>query len=281
MQRRVGKRSKIESIGQRVLRPYLPEQHREFFASLPFVVVGSVDEGGRPWASLLTGEPGFAHSPAAEQLHIQARALSGDPLGASWQPGKRLGVLGIELPTRRRNRANVVVREAEEGRLVLEVLQSLGQCPKYIRARPAAQLLNGVGGEATSFTRLDAEARAIIERADTFFVASYVAAREGAPRENVDVSHRGGEAGFLRATDSSILVPDYAGNSFFNTLGNFLMEPRAGILVPDIHKGGFLQLTGLAELLGADSPEVRSMAGAERGWRFTLTAGRRVASMQG
>ena len=48
MQQRVGKAEAMETIGRKVIRSYLPEQHREFFAKLPFVIVGSVDEAGRP-----------------------------------------------------------------------------------------------------------------------------------------------------------------------------------------------------------------------------------------
>ena len=43
IQSRLGVRDKVEEIGQRFIRDYLPEQHAEFYKQLPMLVVGSVD----------------------------------------------------------------------------------------------------------------------------------------------------------------------------------------------------------------------------------------------
>jgi hypothetical protein len=43
-------------------------------------------------------------------------------------------------------------------------------------------------------------------------------------------------------------VPDYAGNTFFNTLGNLQLEPRCGLLFIDYASGERLQLAARAEL---------------------------------
>ena len=58
-----------------------------------------------------------------------------------FKPGQRLGLLGIDFATRRRNRLNVVVRSLAAGRLDVDVLQSYGNCPKYIQARQYEWLL--------------------------------------------------------------------------------------------------------------------------------------------
>ena len=42
-------------------------------------------------------------------------------------------------------------------------------------------------------------------------------------------------------------LPDYPGNYMFNTLGNLLVEPRAGLLFLDFERGDALQLTGRGE----------------------------------
>ena len=57
-QKLAGVAERMEEVGKRVIRPFMPDQHRLFFAGLPFVIVGSVDEEGWPWASVLSGEPG-------------------------------------------------------------------------------------------------------------------------------------------------------------------------------------------------------------------------------
>lgn len=63
------------------------------------------------------------------------------------------------------------------------------------------------------------------------------------------VPARGGEPGFVRIDVAGTLtIPDYSGNRFFNTLGNLLVNPRAGLLFIDFAKGDLLQMTGHMEL---------------------------------
>ena len=57
----------MERKGRAVIRGYMPEQHRAFFAALPFMVVGLPDQDGHPWATTLSGPPGFMNS-ADEKL---------------------------------------------------------------------------------------------------------------------------------------------------------------------------------------------------------------------
>jgi len=115
-------------------------------------------------------------------------------------------------------------------------------------------------------TALDEEARTMIEQANTFFVASYANGWDG--NRQVDVSHRGGEAGFVRISEEGTLtIPDYSGNRFFNTLGNLAANPKAGLVFVDFATGTLLQMTGDTELV-LDSPEVARFSGAERLWRL-------------
>ena len=108
-------------------------------------------------------------------------------------------------------------------------------------------------------------ARAMITAADAFFVASY-ADRED--RRQVDVSHRGGKAGFVRvADDGTLTIPDFDGNLFFSTLGNIVLNGKAGLVFVDYASGDMLQMTGDAEVI-LDSPEIAAFQGAERLWTF-------------
>ncbi|MGO6907486.1 pyridoxamine 5'-phosphate oxidase family protein, partial [Rhizobium ruizarguesonis] len=61
------------------------------------------------------------------------------------------------------------------------------------------------------------------------------------------------------------------GNRFFNTLGNFLVNPKAGLVFIDFESGDMLQMTGKVEVL-LDSPEIATFQRAERLWRFTPEA---------
>lgn len=266
IQKKVGVAERMASVGQRVIRDYMPDQHREFYAQLPFIVLGSVDEADAPWATFLEGRSGFITSPDATTLQIDASADPTDPAAPGLQQGKPIGLLGIEMHTRRRNRMNGFVREAEHG-FQVDVDQSFGNCPRYIQLRDfsyARDVATPYAGEVNTLTAIDDAARAMIANADSFFVASYV----DRDRRQVDVSHRGGNAGFVRvAEDGTLTIPDFDGNLFFNTLGNILLNGRAGLLFVDYATGDVLQMTGTAEVI-FDSPEIAAFQGAERLWTF-------------
>jgi ferredoxin-NADP reductase/predicted pyridoxine 5'-phosphate oxidase superfamily flavin-nucleotide-binding protein len=272
-----GSREMMEQFGRRVIRPYMPDQHRTFFAQLPFVVVGAVDEQGWPWASLFPGTPGFAQSPDNRHLDIALNAAPADPVRRALQPQAPVGLLGIELHSRRRNRMNGRISALEDGQVQLRVDQSFGNCPQYIQHRDitfARDAADSAPAQASDqFSQFDAQARRMIAAADVFFVASAVEARGNPTVEGVDVSHRGGRPGFVQVDGNSLIIPDFPGNNHFNTFGNFLLNPKAGLVFPDFETGTLLMLTGRTELLSKEAPEIRGFHGADRGWRFTLDHG--------
>ncbi|KFF48554.1 ferredoxin [Gammaproteobacteria bacterium MFB021] len=242
----------------RFIRDYMPEQHREFFAQLPFIVLAAGDAQGRPWVTLLAGEPGFIDTPDARTLSVAAAPGREDPLATALEEGGEVGLLGIELATRRRNRLNGVVRAAQRG-LVVAVQQSFGNCPQYIRERAWHRVEPTSAPAATVSSRLDAGQRAQISAADTFFIGSVSGAaapdsaqdsvREPRTKRGYDASHRGGEPGFVQVTGAGTLrFPDYPGNNFFNTLGNLIQNPRVGLLFVDFETGGLLQISGRARI---------------------------------
>ena len=69
IQARLGVRDRIEKLGRRLIRDHMPEEHREFFSALPFLLVGTVDAGGRPWASVLGGEPSARTIACSTRIH--------------------------------------------------------------------------------------------------------------------------------------------------------------------------------------------------------------------
>ncbi|UJR85227.1 pyridoxamine 5'-phosphate oxidase family protein [Sandaracinus amylolyticus] len=268
VQERLGVRERVERQGRRVIRDFMPDQHRTFYAELPFMVVGSLDARGRPWASLLVGPPGFVSSPDLRTLEVHARAAPGDPLGDHLAVGAPLGLLGIQLETRRRNRVNgTIVRAGEDG-FALEVGQSFGNCPQYIHVRTPGFVTAPPPRVVARGASLSRDAIARIERTDTLFIAT--SAGGGDTIEGVDVSHRGGAPGFVRVREGVITIPDYRGNAHFNTLGNLAVDPRAGLVVVDFETGARVALTGDAEIVW-DGPDVAALEGAERAIRIHVT----------
>lgn len=277
----MGQRESMERMGRQVIRSYMPDQHRAFFSQLPFLVVGSVDQQGWPWVSFVTGKPGFVASPDPTTLEIDTTMASGDVLHQSVKQGAPLGLLGIEVSTRRRNRLNTRVTATRDGGFTLNVDQSFGNCPQYIQTRDLEYTHDpdrpNPEQAATPFTTLDRAALSTIGAADTFFVSSYVPAQDRPEIEGVDVSHRGGRAGFVKVDGNTLTIPDYAGNNLYMTLGNFQLNPKAGLTFIDFDSGDLLQLTGTVELLLDKSPELEAFLGAERGWRFTVDHGVRLS----
>ncbi|MDB5807463.1 MAG: pyridoxamine 5-phosphate oxidase-related, FMN-binding protein [Betaproteobacteria bacterium] len=272
-QERAGVREMMEGIGARVMRPYMPEQHRDFFTQLPFLIVGSLDEAGQPWASVLAGTPGFISSPDPQHLRIAAAPLQGDPLAHNLRADAAVGLLGIEPHTRRRNRMNGIVEQVEEDAFGVRVVQSFGNCPRYIQARRPAYL-GGMppAGTIVRDSKLDARGREMLLRADTFFIATTFpgAGADRGRSGGADVSHRGGRPGFVRVDeDGTLTVPDFNGNQFFNTIGNLLVNPRAGLLLMDFDAADLLYLAVDAQVVW-DGPEVEAFEGAEHLLRFKV-----------
>jgi uncharacterized protein len=252
------------------IRDFMPDQHRTFFAALPYVFLATTDTEGWPLATLLEGEPGFVSSPDPRTLHIKALPGPGDPAHGTIRRGQEVGLLGIDLGTRRRNRANGVVSGVDAAAFTLAVKQSFGNCPQYIQRRIASRAGAAIG-QVRRLASLDNDARGLIARADTFFVASRSRAGVG-PAGGVDISHRGGNPGFVRIRGDVLSIPDFRGNRYFNTLGNLLGEPRAALLFPDFETGDLLQLQGEATIDWSPSA-AKQFEGAERIWHFRIARG--------
>ena len=280
VQSRLGVREQIEDIGRRFIRDHLPDEHRAFYESLPYLLIGSVDGSGRPWASVLVGRVGFVSSPDARTLLIDARRIYGDPLGENVSEGSPVGVLGIEYAARRRNRLTGKIVALADDCLEIRVDQTFGNCPQYIQAREPDLLpeIDAVGDPRPihRMDRLSARAREIISRADNFYIATHCSQDSKDSNDlahGADVSHRGGKPGFVRIDDERVLTfPDFSGNYHFNTVGNIVVNPRAGLLFIDFGTGDLLYLTCGAEIIW-DSEERRAFTGAERLVRFTLDEG--------
>jgi predicted pyridoxine 5'-phosphate oxidase superfamily flavin-nucleotide-binding protein len=269
LQERFGRREMLMGA-RRFIRDHMVQQHREFFQQLPFVVVGSVDAAGQPWASIVSGEPGFAHSPDPQHLRVGALPHRDDPLVTDLAVGAPVALLGIELATRRRNRLNGLVSALDADGWTVAVSQSYGNCPQYIQSRDLHGVDSATEVAVVKGKRLSSADQSMIARADTFFIASSNPHREDGESYGADISHRGGLPGFVRSDDDvTLTVPDYRGNFFFNTIGNLQVNPRAGLLFPDFSTGDVLMLATRAHVIW-DGPEVSSFEGAQRLLRFQV-----------
>ena len=273
-----------------MIRVFMPEQHQIFFQESPWLIVGTVDSTGFPHASFLV-QPGFKSLKRGRGFSladVNSSQFRGDTVAENLsRPGAALGILGIQLSTRRRNRVNakVVNITEEDGHTssVLRVEQSFGNCPKYIQARgmkvlSSAESIKQRWGEykVEEGLKLEGYAREIVEKADTFFVATVSRGElqrqeeqkeepydeyttwkvpQKASSEGVDVSHRGGSPGFVKVEDEGAAFrwPDFVGNGMFNTLGNIQTNPNVSVLMIDFEKGAILQMKGVATVKLGDT----------------------------
>jgi uncharacterized protein len=239
-----GVRESIEPWARQVVRSYMPQEHREFHTALPFLVAAARDQLGRPWATILTGAEGFVSSPDSRHLEIAASPTTGDALENQLAAGTDVGLLGIDLGNRRRNRLNGRVGSRRAEGFSFAVDQSFGNCPQYIRERQWTRRTHEPS-PAVRESRLTSQMQHWCERADTLFIASGHRSDAGSRTFGMDASHRGGPPGFVQVQGSqTLLIPDYAGNNHYNTIGNLVMDPRMGLVFVDFESGGMLQLTG-------------------------------------
>jgi uncharacterized protein len=237
--------------GQAVLNGHaiadvIPPPARPFVGQQSVVAIGWRDPSGAPWASVVVGEPGFARADdtgTAVSIHLPAE---GDDLFTRQPPpraGDAVGLIVIDLATKRRLRVNGVVVPGSAAVLRVAVEQAFANCPKYIQRREpveAARPLQSV--EAFGGTGMPSDLASWLARTDTAFVASV------GPDGRLDCSHRGGRRGYLRMDNDAVLVPDYQGNSMYCTLGNLVAEPRAGLVLVDFDARQQLHLSGDAHV---------------------------------
>lgn len=257
IQERLGIAEQIAKNTQGFIREIMPEKHRRFFSDLPFVIIGVTDHEGYPWPIPMFGQIGFVSSPNETTLDFDGLPSLLKTLNLEFQTGKKIGMLGIQLATRRRNRVNGVIQFVGNESFSLQVEQSFGNCPKYIRKRElnwihCSHILPCIRNEKL-VTGLDANSLVLIKSADTFFIASRTKHFDEDKRTGIDASHRGGKPGFVHVENNKLQFPDFKGNGFFNTLGNIESDSRVGLFFPDFLTGNAVFIAGNARILWDES----------------------------
>lgn len=267
------------------IRPQMPQQHRDFYAALPMVIAGMTDKNGKVWALPLFGQKGFVQTPSETQLCINAQMPLSKIMDLNIEANSKIGLLGIELETRRRNRVNGVIQdvssqtvpaqgmlntyknEPQTYGLAIKVDQSYGNCPQYIHKREIdldeTQFLVQKELKFEKSTALSTKTISMIEQSDTFFIASRTRFFSEDPRSGIDASHRGGTTGFVKVIGNSLRFPDFSGNKFFNTIGNIQDDGRVGLFFPNFINGDALFISGKGKVLW-DENLTREYEGAER-----------------
>jgi len=242
---------------------------RPFIEQQLMVVLASIDAEGAVWSSVQFGNPGFAHAKSSTAVSIEAPLISRDntdPFWANIDFNPSIGMLFIELESRRRYRINGQLVRNDGLGIEVSVLEAYANCPKYIQKRHLNYNEKNLSiKSASSGTAIDTQIKNLIRAADTMFVAT------NNSKTGADSSHRGGNSGFIKIiNEHELQIPDYDGNSLFNTLGNIQLEPRTGLCIPNFDGQQLLQLTGKSELLWDQEDPNNLTGGTHRFWKFEL-----------
>lgn len=255
----------VQEMASRVgksIRSIIPLAAQEFLSSQPFVVVSSINQQGRVWASILAGQPGFMRVIDERTVQINAKPANGDPLSENILWNDHIGMIVIEFATRRRMRINGTAK-IDNDAIHIQTEQVYSNCPKYIQARTwQSHVQSNNQTSILRSTEFSDDQLSWIQRADTFFVATHH--KDGGS----DASHRGGQPGFIHVLNkNTIKFPDYTGNTMFQTLGNISVNPNCGLLFIDFERGTTLQLTGTAKIIWNQN-ELTEFIEAERAVEF-------------
>ena len=268
IQNRVGE-AEMANHNQVMIADAIPKGAINFVEKQPMAIVGSRNAANELWASILIGNFGFVKVPDPSTIIFDTQQLVSDPADIFYSniaQNNQIGSLFIDLTSRKRLRVNGSC-SVHNSKIEFHVEHAYPNCPKYIQRRVIAmpEYFEKTQAIATEGIELSEDAINWIKSADTFFVAS--AGLDG----KLDASHRGGNPGFLEITENGLIkVPDYPGNSLFNTFGNIVQNPQVGLLFIDFEKRQTLQLTGTASLLfdQTSDSDLAKTRGTGRFWLF-------------
>lgn len=278
--------------------PYLSSTAAVMLNRYRLLAFGTLDGEGRPWTTLWSGVAmGLQQSNMAIKVPVDAvndpvvEALLGNKLDAGvCEEGLRgtpFSALSIDLETRRRVKvagtvsagALTTVDEDEDepqhaqAQIIAHVDWSLGNCPKYLNKKHISRQIS-VPKLLSQSAKLSLDSLRLIAQADLFFLSSVHSGTE------MDTNHRGGPAGFVRTKTeasgaSTIIWPEYSGNNLYQSLGNLVTTPIAGIVFPDFNTGDVLYVTGSTKILvGSDAAKV--MPASNLAVQMTVTDARHV-----
>ncbi|MEH6458187.1 MAG: pyridoxamine 5'-phosphate oxidase family protein [Cocleimonas sp.] len=273
IQARAGASKELVAMANQAITDFMPNQHQTFFKMLPMIFIGAKDKHQDVWASILIGKPGFIQINDEHSFTINSQFMDIDPLVVDLKVGDEMGFLGIQFETRRRNRVSALITEVTTSHITLKIKQCYGNCPKYIQRRQGKMTKPEVAPESIAFDSFDKSMTRFIHSVDSLFIASqYIDGDEDLNR-GVDSSHRGGMPGFVNIPNNkTLLIPDYMGNFFFNTIGNISLNSKVGIHFLDYENGHRVMLTGTAEVIWAEDNDI-PFDGVDRMIRFTLKHG--------
>ena len=246
VQKRTGEYLIASSVGK-IISDSLPNGAINFLEKQSIAIVNTIDAENNVWVSLLIGDVGFVKILDTDTICFDKKIMYSSNVDILYKNLEKddctIGILFIELATRRRLRinGNVTLNNDE---IIVKIKESYPNCPKYIQQRAISNLKRHQSTkiEIKHGSKLNKVLQEWIAASDTFFIGSK------SDDNKLDASHRGGNKGFIEIKGNMLKIPDYKGNSLYNTLGNIHQNSKTGLLFIDFNKGSILQLTGTSKI---------------------------------
>lgn len=247
----------IADAREGMVRPTIPRQVFDWLTEQTLLAIATRDTAARLWATVIPGKVGFLHADA-NGSHLWIDRTMPQSVLANLKVDGHVGLLAIDLVSRQRMRINGTATALPSG-LHVSVQEAFFNCPKYITRRIAQPSATSNAPTQLEGDHLLAEHLQLLSETDVLFLAS------AHPERGLDVSHRGGDPGFVQLLpDGRIRIPDYIGNSLFNSLGNLLIDSRIALAIPNLKTGTILEITGTATVQWHDRDESDSTGGTHR-----------------
>ncbi|WP_394750962.1 pyridoxamine 5'-phosphate oxidase family protein [Spongiimicrobium salis] len=258
-------------IGQ-MIQKSIPPRAVGFLEAQTNALVSSMDASGAIWVSFLIADGPIVTVDGPEEMSINRTKIVSsehDILYANLNANSEVGLLFIILAERKRYRINGKLKLSET-RMKVKVNEAYGNCPKYIQRRSVSvPTTASKSSQIQKGDSLQPHHLEWIKSADTLFLGTQ------SNDFNMDMSHRGGNPGFVEVIDDGVLkIPDYQGNMMYNSLGNIAQNGKAGLLFVDYKNKRVLQLSGKASLLFDQDGEEDAVktTGTGRYWLFHTKA---------
>jgi ferredoxin-NADP reductase len=243
---------------EHIINNDMPKQHSDFFSQLQYLPIGSIDSDGQLWATILCNP--LITIMSKDTLSIECVMPQGDPFVAavldknSALPFQYFAGVGIDFTNRRRNKLAGIITYSNLSSnntliLIIKTNENMGNCPKYITMR-SLQYCQRIPSEPIITTRLTAESLLLLNQASTSFMTTIHIDSLQSDENDIGFNHRGGPPGFIRHYGENhqdyLILPDYSGNQFYQSLGNIETDHKIGLVVPNFHTGDLLFITGQA-----------------------------------
>ncbi|UJR07373.1 hypothetical protein I4U23_011659 [Adineta vaga] len=265
--------SNMPMIVSEMISDDMPDQHSEFFTHLNYFGISTLDIDGRPWATIITGSSTtLIHAVSEMELKVSVILPKGDPflssvINTTNSTCRYFAGIGVDFSNRRRNKVAGFISQSnlinDTLNMSLITNESLGNCPKYITIRKLEYYKRNpkiiADYRNTDKISFNQECLDIIHQASTIVLATRHTNHNCDNTSDLGLNYRGGNPGFVRTYEESghtfIVIPDYSGNRFYQSLGNIETDRIAAVVFPCFTTGDMLHVTGIAENIYDDEAE--------------------------